>query len=80
MSLQLVNFGQDSQRVDVELLGLKSSPDIMTLTVLNGTYAQDENTFEDPYKVRASLLLLAAVASCIQAPAKYLSCRLAWLH
>ena len=56
----MVNFGQDNQLVDVELLGLKGSPDTMTLTRLNGTYAQDENTFDDPFKVSLCLMLLTA--------------------
>lgn len=54
--MQLVNFGVDAQRVDVEMLGLQNSPDTMTVTLLNGTHALDENSFDDPFK--ASLLTL----------------------
>ena len=48
--LQLVNFGEDAQRVDLQILGLQNSPDTMTVTLLNSTHALDENSFDDPFK------------------------------
>ncbi len=48
--LQLVNFGEDAQRVDLQILGLQNSPGTMTVTLLNSTHALDENSFDDPFK------------------------------
>ncbi len=53
--MQIVNFGEDIQRVDVEMLGLHNSPDTMTVTLLNGTHASEENSFDDPYKASVPL-------------------------
>ena len=36
--------------MDVEVLGLRSSPESMTVTLLNSTLALDENSFDEPYK------------------------------
>ena len=49
--LQVVNFAPDAQQVDVELLGLHSSPSKMTVTVLNSTNPSSENSFDEPYLV-----------------------------
>ncbi|KAL0055122.1 hypothetical protein WJX82_007357 [Trebouxia sp. C0006] len=51
LAFKLVNFGEDSQRVDLQILGLQNSPDTMTVTLLNSTHALDENSFDDPFKV-----------------------------
>lgn len=50
-ALQVVNFASTSHQVDVELLGLHSSPDMMTVTVLNSTNGWSENSFDEPYLV-----------------------------
>lgn len=66
-AVQLVNFGEDAQSVDVEMLGLQSSPETMTLTVLNSTHALDENSFDDPFKASICCLALQ-FACCCPAP------------
>lgn len=50
-TLQVVNFASTSHQVDVELLGLHSSPEMMTVTVLNSTDGLSENSFDEPYLV-----------------------------
>lgn len=55
-----MNFGEDAQRVDLEILGLQNSPDSMTVTLLNSTHALDENSFDDPFKACLPATLLAA--------------------
>ena len=49
--IQVVNFAPEAQQVDVELLGLHSSPSKMTVTVLNSTNPASENSFDEPYLV-----------------------------
>lgn len=49
--LQVVNFAPEAQHVDVELLGLHSSPAKMTVTLLNSTNPLSENSFDEPYMV-----------------------------
>ena len=50
-TLQVVNFAADAQQVDIELLGLHSSPEMMKVIVLNSTDGLSENSFEEPYLV-----------------------------
>ena len=49
--LQVVNFAPEAQQVDVELLGLHTSPQMMTVTVLNSTDGLSENSFDEPFMV-----------------------------
>lgn len=49
--LQVVNFASEAQQVDVELLGLHTSPQMMTVTVLNSTNGLSENSFDEPFMV-----------------------------
>ena len=53
----MVNFASTSHQVDVELLGLHSSPEMMTVTVLNSTNGFSENSFDEPYLVSLSSCL-----------------------
>ena len=50
-NVQIVNFASEAQQVDVEVLGLHSSPDMMTVHLLNSTDGQAENSFAEPYMV-----------------------------
>ena len=47
----MVNFAPEAQQVDVELLGLHTSPQMMTVTTLNGTNGLIENSFDEPFMV-----------------------------
>lgn len=49
--MQMVNFNEASQMVSVEVKGLSSSPDSMTVTTLNSTQGTAENTFDQPFLV-----------------------------
>lgn len=48
---QIVNFAPQEQQVDVEVLGLQSSPEMMTVRLLNNTDGLAENSFDEPYMV-----------------------------
>ena len=50
-NVQIVNFASEAQQVDVEVLGLHSSPDMMTVHLLNNTNGLAENSFAEPYMV-----------------------------
>nr|QOL01194.1 putative extracellular protein TR9_006 [Trebouxia lynnae] len=51
LAFKIVNFASEAQQVDVEVLGLHSSPDMMTVHLLNSTDGQAENSFAEPYMV-----------------------------
>ena len=49
--LQMVNFNEASQSVNVEVKGLSGSPSSMMVTTLNSTDGTAENTFDTPFLV-----------------------------
>ncbi len=51
MLLQMVNFNEASQIVDVEVKGLSRSPTSMMVTTLNSTDGTAENSFNTPFLV-----------------------------
>ena len=53
-SVQIVNFASEAQHVDVEVLGLESSPETMTVHLLNSTDGLAENSFDEPFAVKPS--------------------------
>lgn len=53
--LQLVNFNENAQSIEVEVKELPGKPESMTITTLNTTSAIDENSFQEPFLVRPAL-------------------------
>ncbi len=64
MLLQMVNFNQASQIVDVEVKGLLGSPTSMMVTTLNSTDSTAENTFDTPLLVGSLLADLFTSTCC----------------
>lgn len=51
MLLQMVNFNEASQEMNVEVKGLEGNPRSMTITTLNTTHGAAENSFDEPFLV-----------------------------
>lgn len=70
MLLQMVNFHEAPQHVEVEVRSLAGDPETMTVTTLNSTLSTAENSFEEPFLVShrdpgSQLLCCKAVRACI---------------
>lgn len=64
MLLQMVNFNEASQTVDVEVKGLSGGPTSMVVTTLNSTDGTAENTFDTPFLVGSLLADLFTSTCC----------------
>ena len=71
MLLQMVNFNEAPQHVEVEVRSLAGEPGSMTVTTLNSTLSTAENSFEEPFLVSldspgSQLLCCKTVHGCIE--------------